>query len=130
MEALFQKIEEYQGEKEQQQGEQVEPQPSKKRTMSEGTSQQGPQAFDSEPPWVGQMFDRMSLWNPISILEWIPWNQTSMCVSHKWMKILLIYNMMFITFMSNKDIHALSYPLFHHHLHPLLLLSCILFLIF
>ena len=61
MEALFQEIEEYQGEEEEQQEEQVEPQPSKKRTRSEGTSQQGPQAYDSEPSWVGQMFDRMSL---------------------------------------------------------------------
>ena len=33
----------------------------KKRPRSEGTSQQVPQAFDNEPPWVGQMFDRMSL---------------------------------------------------------------------
>ena len=48
--ALFQEIEEYQGEEEQQQGWQVEHQPSKKRTRSEVTSQQGPQAFDSEPP--------------------------------------------------------------------------------
>ena len=54
VEALFQEIEEYQGEgEEQQQEEQVETQPNKKRTMSKGTSQQGPQAFDSEPPWVG-----------------------------------------------------------------------------
>ena len=50
MEALFQEIEEYQGEEEQQQGGQVEHQPSKKRTRSEVTSQQGPQAFDSKPP--------------------------------------------------------------------------------
>ena len=61
MEELFQEIKEYQGEEEQQQEEQVEPQPTKKRTRSEGTSQQGPQAFDSEPPWVRQMFDHMSL---------------------------------------------------------------------
>ena len=53
VEALFQEIEEYQGEKEQQQEEQVEPPPIKKRTRSEETSQQGPQAFNSEPPWVG-----------------------------------------------------------------------------
>ena len=54
MEVLFQEIEEYQGEREEeQQEEQVETQPTKKRTRSEGTSQQGPQAFDSEPPWVG-----------------------------------------------------------------------------
>ena len=50
MEALFQEIEEYQGEEEQQQKEQVKTQPTKKRTRSEGTSQQGPQALDSEPP--------------------------------------------------------------------------------
>ena len=60
MEALFQEIEEYQVEKEQQQEEKVEPQPSKKRIRSEGTSQQGPQAFDSEPLFR-KMFDRMSL---------------------------------------------------------------------
>ena len=60
VEALFQEIEEYQ-EEEKPQEEQVEPQPSKKRTRSEGTSQQGPQAFENEPPWVGQMCDRMSL---------------------------------------------------------------------
>ena len=50
VEALFQEIEEYQGEEEQQKEEKVEPQPSKKRTRSKGTSQQGPQAFNSEPP--------------------------------------------------------------------------------
>ena len=60
VEALFQEIEEYQGEEAQPQKEHVEP-PPKKRIRSEGTSQQGPQAFDSEPPWVGQMFDCMSL---------------------------------------------------------------------
>ena len=60
VEALFQKIEEYQ-EEAQPQEEQVEPPPTKKRTRSEGTSQQGPQAFDNEPSWVGQMFDHMSL---------------------------------------------------------------------
>ena len=49
VEALFKEIEEYQGEEEHQQEEQVKPSPPKKRTMSEGTSQQGPQAFDSEP---------------------------------------------------------------------------------
>ena len=49
--AHFQDIEDYQGERqEQQQKEQVETQPTKKRTRSEGTSQQGTQAFDSEPP--------------------------------------------------------------------------------
>ena len=52
VEALFQEIEEYQ-EEAQPQEEQVEPPPPKKRTRSEGTSQQGPQAFDSEPPRVG-----------------------------------------------------------------------------
>ena len=60
MEALFQEIEDYQ-EEAQPQKEQVEPPPTKKRIRSERTSQQGPQAFDSEPPWVGQMFDHMSL---------------------------------------------------------------------
>ena len=51
MEALFQEIEDYQGEGEaQQQVEQVETQPTKKRTRSEGTSQQGTQAFENEPP--------------------------------------------------------------------------------
>ena len=59
VEALFQEIEDYQEEAHPQE-EQVEP-PTKKRIRIEGTSQQGPQAFDSEPPWVGQMFDRMSL---------------------------------------------------------------------
>ena len=49
MKALFQEIEDYQSEGEQPQEEQVEPLPTKKRTRSEGTSQQGPQAFDSEP---------------------------------------------------------------------------------
>ena len=39
MEALFQEIEEYQGEEEQQQEEKVEPLPTKKRIRSEGTSQ-------------------------------------------------------------------------------------------
>ena len=29
--------------------------------MSEGTFQQGTEVFDSEPPWTGHMFDRMSL---------------------------------------------------------------------
>ena len=42
MEALFQEIEEYQGEKAQSQEEQVEPPPTKKQTRSERTSQQGP----------------------------------------------------------------------------------------
>ena len=69
-------------------------------------------------------------WNPILTLKWIPWNQTSMCVSLKWMKTLLTCNMMFITFMSIRDIHALFHPLFHHHLHPLLLPSFIFFLSF
>ena len=70
-------------------------------------------------------------WNPISTLEWIPWNQTLMCVSLKWMKTLLTCNMMSITSMSNKDIHALSHPLFLLHLHPLLLPRCIyVFLLF
>ena len=48
VEALFQEIKEYQKEA-QPQEEQVEPPPPKKRTRSEGTSQQDPQAFDSEP---------------------------------------------------------------------------------
>ena len=42
VEALFQEIEEYQGEEEQQQEEHVEPPPTKNRTRSQGTSQQGP----------------------------------------------------------------------------------------
>ena len=58
--ALFKEIEEYQEEAQPQQ-EQVEPPPPQKRPRSEGISQQAPQAFGDEPPWVGQMFDRMSL---------------------------------------------------------------------
>ena len=60
MEAYFQEIKENQ-EEAQPPEEYVEPPPPKKRTRSEGTSQQSLRAFDSEPPWVGQMFDRMSL---------------------------------------------------------------------
>ena len=52
MEALFKEIKDFQGKGEDQK-EEIEPQPIKKRTRSEGTSQQGTQAFDSEPPWVG-----------------------------------------------------------------------------
>ena len=69
-------------------------------------------------------------WNPILTLEWIPWNQTSMCIILKWMKILLTCNMMSITSMSNKDIHALSHPLFLLYLHPLLLPSCIFYYLY
>ena len=60
VEALFKEIEDYQGEGETQE-EEIEPQPTRKRSRSEGTSQQSTQAFDSEPPWAGQMFYRMSL---------------------------------------------------------------------
>ena len=60
VEALFKEIEEYLEEAQPQQ-EQVEPPSPQKRPRSEGTSQQAPQAFGDEPPWVGQMFDHMSL---------------------------------------------------------------------
>ena len=55
--ALFQQIDEFEAQKEEQ-APQVAPQ--RKRRRQEGTSQD-PQSVEDEPPWVGQLFNRMSL---------------------------------------------------------------------
>ena len=69
-------------------------------------------------------------WNPTSTLTWIPLNQISICTSIKWMKTLLICNMMFITFMSNKASLAPTLPSCHLLLHPLLPPNCYVFIFF
>ena len=93
--------------------------------MSEGTSHQGHQAFDSEPSWVSHVFDRMSLMESnfntrMDTMESnfnVRFTQMDENLAH------LQHDVHHI--LSNKAILAVFYLLFLHHLHPLLLPSCI-----